>query len=1238
MQFVFRAAIIALLVLPCLGITAKPIDLTGRHLPFMISDDSILSGTLESRFVPGGKSVQVKPELTPDAASLIYGLLIPGIAETTVTVNGARVDIVPLERRDSLLYWVDANQLTVGENAVRIDRSTAASWAGVVMFSLIDTFEEDHFNQAFSKVSATSEARSVRDTPPSSNQDDYDVLWYDCTWAPSMSAAYMNVGSEATMGARALVNNFQTADIDFDMNPSGNGGAPMVIDYIDSGAGTAPLSYVIMPSSVAPRIRVTLPTPLTAGSDFKIRIGYHGAPNDNAATEIFNTNPLYARTHGSNNRPVVFSVSQPYGTRRWWPCKDHPSDKATTSIQRIVVPKQAGYTLTAVSNGLLTNTIDHGTTLEYVWENSYPIATYLMSMAISDYIYRGGTYTSQDGQKTMPVGHWIHSEHLGLDGNGHVGTIQAMNFFAEVFGEYPFINEKYETAAWGLTYAIEHQTATSMPSGASDGVGNGLGRRNVHELAHHWFGDKVTMHSWNHLWLNEGFATYCEALFDEYFRGNFSFHTRVNGWIVGSGPVVSTNGDGFGDGNIYKRGAWVLHMLRFTIGDDNFFAAMRAYAATGYTTALSQPGNGDAPVDFQSVVEQASNMAPGTLNAFFTQWLYSSNNGPNHSSRPTYSYSASYDLETSSVQVRLNQTQSRSAFQMPVEIGLIAADSATTSVIVPAGDSMATFPMGNFVPVVSTLDPDNWVLNYQSTSIETVSLAPAILNEPYSFTLLQSSTSGSWQKISGASWITVSGTGVIQGTPPATGVYPVSVRLTRSGISIDAAYDLIVASNSPPPSVVINELLYENNDGDDTAEYVELLNVTGDPVDISGWQIAPISGSTGEATAATVTIPSGTILQPGDYYVAGNPSPINAVYGNVVDLNTNWNESLSDADPSAIVLKTNLGVRADSLAYRSDRSFASGSQTSLALAEGGTGRGISAGITNVTDNAVLGRLPNGADSGSNLLDFALIPPSPGAANSAGYTLPFFDDFNAGPRAEWKPAFETPVRVAIPGQAGKPPVAAPAPAGGAALEVYDTTGGGDVAYLPGAFEKLNMEGFIWIPQNVSPGGAWSTGVGIATRVESAWFSGSNGFALQNGFYLEYQNGPDVRLSGGRVPDTPGIARLLAVDASATPGVGFSGFSVTSLGGSTVVAPGSWQPFRLFFDGPANRLYANIGNSVIYDGVIPAGGYPLSGGVTIGFRENHSGNLSAANREGTWVDNIKLNTDAPARAGIEDFNLY
>ena len=1231
---------------------ARPIDFEGRAIPAYVSSDNVLTGSLTGRFVPAGRSLLIKPTLTQDQLDQSFALLVPGVTETaeaTITVNGQELWLMPILRADGALYLLDAPMLQEGENRIMVERDEPAGWSGLAMFSLRGASEEAHLHQYFSDEPAPSISEMIREFPVSALQTNFDALWYDCTWVPdiplygeSTANGRLLAGTQVTMGARTTVANVQTIELDFDMYPTSGGTPRMQVTSIDSGPGTPALAWTYVHHPNTPRLRITLPAPLPINTEFQVRVAYHGTANHSFDKVIFGQPPLQSRRHRVNSsspyRPVYYTVSQAYGGRRWWPSKDHPSDKATTTVQRIVVPKRAEYTLTPVSNGTLTGTTDNGATITWEWTNHYPIATYLVSMAISNYTYHGTIYTSQDGTKSMPLGHYIYPYHVNEDGLGYVGTLQVMNFFADKFGEYPFIDEKYQTAAWNVSWAIEHQTATSMPAGVSTGVWDGLTRRNVHELAHHWFGNKVTGMDWDQLWLNEGFATHCEALFFEHLYGRQRYHDIMNAFSLSrTDPIIGPNTDNFGGSIAYNKGAWVLHMLRNLLGDDAFFQALKDYAATGYISTASQPGQG-MDVDFQTVVEQSAGLAPASMQTFFTQWLYSPN--AQYEARPAYSFSSAYDIETSSVLVKMGQHQGKTNFLMPVDIQLTSADSATTTIRLPMGTSEMSFPLGGFVPATANFDVDDWIMKDRRATIRTANLPNAVEGLPYSAALQGSSgESGlSWQKQSGTpAWVSVSSSGIVSGTPPAPGIYPVNVRLQDgSAAAVTANFKLVVRALVPPPPGVINELNYEDYFNPDNTEYVELRNNSAEPADISGWQIVPVSGSTGNAIAsAVVTIPTSTVLAPGAYYVVGNAANVNAAFGNVVNLDSGWNESLYNLAPGAIVLKDDLGQRVDSVAYRADVPMASGAETARAIAEGGTGRQVSRALT-APGNAVLGRLPDGADSQVNLQDFAMIPPSPGVANSAGVSLPFFDNFNSGIHSSWRTAFAS-LRTATAGATGKPAIAPPAPAGGPFLEVVDTSGGGDVAYLPGAFNKLNAEGYLWIPQTVT-GAPWSTGVGVGTRVESAWFSSTTGYEMPHGFYLEYQNGPGVNLRGGVVPNGAGQARLLAINSLAAPNVGTAGTTVQVLGTAVSPTPASWQPFRIFMDQPANRLYAEMSGTAIYDGPIPASLRDVTGGFVVGFRENHTGAPAPANREATWLDNLTLNADTTGASEVTDYQLY
>ena len=247
-------------------------------------------------------------------------------------------------------------------------------------------------------------------------------------------------------------------------------------------------------------------------------------------------------------------------------------------------------------------------------------------------------------------------------------------------------------------------------------------------------------------------------------------------------------------------------------------------------------------------------------------------------------------------------------------------------------------------------------------------------------------------------------------------------------------------------------------------------------------------------------------------------------------------------------------------------------------------------------------------------------------NAAGNALPFFDNFNTTANAAWHPAFIAPVRTATLGTINKPSVDVAKGVTGNALEVVDLTGGGDVNYLSGAYNQMNFTGYIWKPADVGSNG-WSTGVGIATRVESTWLSNIEGNAVENGFYLEYQNGPlnGTALKRGAIASHAGVWKFYALNGQTSLNTGNAlntGF--TQLGTLTTSAlPAAWYKFRLIFDVPNNKLACVLNDTdVLYNGTIPAGPYNTAGGITVGFREQHSGNPVA--NEGTWVDNISLDT--------------
>ena len=581
------------------------------------------------------------------------------------------------------------------------------------------------------------------------------------------------------MGAQSLNSSLQTIILDFDAN-----GGALVVDSVDGGPGTPTLTHTVDTGS--DQLLVTLPANVPAGAEFRVRVNYHGSPSQVVGRWAI---PYNWDTHGSPVKAVVYTFSEPYGARTWWPCKDIPEDKATTTVQRISVPTSQGWEV--VSNGKLATKTTAGGMDTWVWQNGNAISTYLVSMCISNYIYVSSTYTSRDGLTTMPIKHAIFPENLGTEQTGAAGTLQVMDFFADTFGEYPFLDEKYFTASHTDGSGMEHQTCTSMPGGD---VQDGMQRRNVHELSHQWYGDMITCANFDEIWLNEGFGTYAEALFYEHQSGSTGYLNTVNDWspsdaspIVPAGPTLPYN-------VVYHKAARVLHMLRHVIGDAAMFKLLKDWAgesSVAYGTAVT--------ADFVRVAEASTGRE---LSWFFDEWLYRTN-------RPRYSYGATTHASGGNnfLDLTVNQTQTGGYYVMPVDIQMTDAGGATQTIVfnnAAVASETQSINVGSFVPVSIAFDPNNWVLNNGSLSINTCALPPATSGVAYSRTMTASlgRTSYTWSVISGSlppgmSLTTSSSTGVLSGTCSVPGAYPFTVQVRdRNGVTRTAALTLDVRASA----------------------------------------------------------------------------------------------------------------------------------------------------------------------------------------------------------------------------------------------------------------------------------------------------------------------------------------------------------------------------------------------------------------------------------------------------------
>ena len=457
------------------------------------------------------------------------------------------------------------------------------------------------------------------------------------------------------------------------------------------------------------KLSINLSRTYQLNEEFILVIDYEGKPNTSGGiggSFVFNVTPA--------GQPVIWTLSQPYGSRDWWPSKDTPADKADSSDVWITAPSS----FVSVSNGNLIETINNGNgTLTYKWKNNYPIANYLISIAMSNY-YLYQTQFEYEPGKTFPITHYVYPESYASQKANLDKTNDMIKIYSEMFGPYPYPKEKYGHAQCGFGGGMEHQTISSVGAFSESLV--------AHELAHQWFGDKVTCKDWQNIWLNEGFATYSDKLYHQKKYGDATFLSQINSVMnsakTASGTIYVQNinsvNEIFSSARSYNKGAAVLHMLRGIIGDDNFFRTLKEYLAEpglSYNVAVTQ--------DFQRIAERVSGQ---NLNYFFQQWIYGAG-------YPKYTFGwrteqvsgNSYNLI---VRVKQQSNSNPIFFTMPLQI--FYSTPFETKIVTVFNDQQE---QGWVIPVNGNpnsvlLDPNNWILK---DIIGYTSLAEEILPEKF---------------------------------------------------------------------------------------------------------------------------------------------------------------------------------------------------------------------------------------------------------------------------------------------------------------------------------------------------------------------------------------------------------------------------------------------------------------------------------------------------------------------------
>ena len=495
-----------------------------------------------------------------------------------------------------------------------------------------------------------------------------------------------------------------------------------VIITDEFGANPVDITAGVNTASTTSRI-ATLDRTYTDGERFIITIAYNGT----SASRGFGS--IDVGTQGGT--PVVATLSEAYYAYTWWPCKDGdvqvPGDNSDKFTMDFYLTAPNNYVVP--SNGLQMGAPVNlgGGRLKYHWHTDYPISTYLVSFAATNYTKWEQTYFYPTGPNPedvgeMPVEFYIYP---GNDSPGNrtawENVVNMLGVFRTVFGEYPFINEKYGHYNFNFGGGMEHQTITGLGTFSESTI--------AHELGHQWWGDMITCKNWNSIYLNEGFATYSECLWYERKADpdnpNFAAYksavlarkpSSVGGTVYVSDAGTADMNTIFSSTNSYRKGAWVLHMLRGVVGDAAFFEILADYrAAFEFSAASAQ--------EFASLASASSGQ---DLSTFFDQWVM-------RPGAPTYQYGwQSINVNGQNyLLAHINQTHTAAGyplvFEMPVPLRLTIGGSPQTVTVLNNGNGINENPQVDegpewFVVPVSgpvtalAFDPDEWILRLAAPS------------------------------------------------------------------------------------------------------------------------------------------------------------------------------------------------------------------------------------------------------------------------------------------------------------------------------------------------------------------------------------------------------------------------------------------------------------------------------------------------------------------------------------------
>lgn len=444
-------------------------------------------------------------------------------------------------------------------------------------------------------------------------------------------------------------------------------------------------------------VSVVLSTPMSSGDELSYTVSYEGQPPSGGFFSGISTAYI-----GSWDKNVTWTLSEPFNAKQWWPCKQDLYDKADSVYVFITTSEEN----LAGSNGLLTAvTPMPDNKLRFEWKSNYPIAFYLVSLSVAEY-QEYNIYAKPDGLEndSILIQNFIYDSPGCLEyyQEGINNTSEFIEVLSEKYGMYPFKDEKYGHCLSGIGGGMEHQTMSTM-----GGFGFSLV---AHELGHMWFGDNVTCATWSDIWINEGFASYTEYLTAQVLQGQSS----ADSWMLSAHNYIKSEPGGsvyvppeeanpnnvwriFNGRLSYDKGAAILHMIRYELGDDDVFFDVLQTFQDQYRDSVA------TGLDFMGVLNDVSGM---DFNYFFDQWYF----GEGY---PIFDVVWNQSPET--LYIHLSQSGSAPAvtpfFETNVDIRVFYTDNSQEVMTVrqTQPDQYFELPIQGDI-VFMDLDPDKWLI------------------------------------------------------------------------------------------------------------------------------------------------------------------------------------------------------------------------------------------------------------------------------------------------------------------------------------------------------------------------------------------------------------------------------------------------------------------------------------------------------------------------------------------------